>query len=179
MQYTANDYKAGQPRWCPGCGDHAFLASLHKAMPHTLFCLVSRGDVREGGPPSPSDRQDQVLSCRVFPAPALGLYSPASNTRGRSMRAMQHGLCLGLFHNADRLGSETSKPSEQLGARRNERGERQATIGWLRLLFRAVSIWHRTDCRHALIWILNVRSLSSLIAAIPVEGKSNALGKHR
>ncbi len=32
MQYTANDYKAGQPRWCPGCGDHAFLASLHKAM---------------------------------------------------------------------------------------------------------------------------------------------------
>lgn len=32
MAYTANDYKAGQPRWCPGCGDHAFLASLHKAM---------------------------------------------------------------------------------------------------------------------------------------------------
>lgn len=30
--YTANDYKKGQPRWCPGCGDHFFLASLHKAM---------------------------------------------------------------------------------------------------------------------------------------------------
>ncbi len=31
-EYTANDYKKGQPRWCPGCGDHFFLASLHKAM---------------------------------------------------------------------------------------------------------------------------------------------------
>lgn len=30
--YTANDYKKGQPRWCPGCGDHFFLASFHKAM---------------------------------------------------------------------------------------------------------------------------------------------------
>ena len=32
MSYTAQDYKKGQPRWCPGCGDHFFLASLHKAM---------------------------------------------------------------------------------------------------------------------------------------------------
>lgn len=32
MEYTAQDYKKGQPRWCPGCGDHFFLASLHKAM---------------------------------------------------------------------------------------------------------------------------------------------------
>ncbi len=31
-ELTLNDYKIGQPRWCPGCGDHAFLASLHKAM---------------------------------------------------------------------------------------------------------------------------------------------------
>ena len=31
-QYTAKDFKKGQPRWCPGCGDHFFLASLHKAM---------------------------------------------------------------------------------------------------------------------------------------------------
>lgn len=31
-QYTANDFKKGRPRWCPGCGDHFFLASLHKAM---------------------------------------------------------------------------------------------------------------------------------------------------
>ncbi|MGL5937954.1 MAG: 2-oxoacid:ferredoxin oxidoreductase subunit beta [Phocaeicola sp.] len=30
--YIAKDFKVGQPRWCPGCGDHAFLASLHKAM---------------------------------------------------------------------------------------------------------------------------------------------------
>ena len=30
--YTVQDYKSGQPRWCPGCGDHAFLNSLHKAM---------------------------------------------------------------------------------------------------------------------------------------------------
>lgn len=32
MTYTAADFKKGQPRWCPGCGDHFFLASLHKAM---------------------------------------------------------------------------------------------------------------------------------------------------
>lgn len=32
MEYTVNDYKKGQPRWCPGCGDHSFLASLQKAM---------------------------------------------------------------------------------------------------------------------------------------------------
>ncbi len=31
-KYTVQDYKKGQPRWCPGCGDHFFLASLHKAM---------------------------------------------------------------------------------------------------------------------------------------------------
>lgn len=30
--HQASDYKKGQPRWCPGCGDHFFLASLHKAM---------------------------------------------------------------------------------------------------------------------------------------------------
>ena len=35
MEYTFNDYKKGQPRWCPGCGDHFFLASLHKAMAET------------------------------------------------------------------------------------------------------------------------------------------------
>ena len=31
-EYTVNDFKKGRPRWCPGCGDHFFLASLHKAM---------------------------------------------------------------------------------------------------------------------------------------------------
>ncbi|MCM1028930.1 MAG: 2-oxoacid:ferredoxin oxidoreductase subunit beta [Pseudoflavonifractor sp.] len=32
-QYTAADFKNGSPvRWCPGCGDHAILNSLHKAM---------------------------------------------------------------------------------------------------------------------------------------------------
>ncbi len=30
--YTAASFKKGQPRWCPGCGDHFFLASLHKAL---------------------------------------------------------------------------------------------------------------------------------------------------
>ena len=32
MEYKNTDFKKGQPRWCPGCGDHFFLASLHKAM---------------------------------------------------------------------------------------------------------------------------------------------------
>lgn len=31
-EYTVKDFKKGQPRWCPGCGDHSFLASLQKAM---------------------------------------------------------------------------------------------------------------------------------------------------
>lgn len=31
-EYTAKDFKKGQPRWCPGCGDHFYLVSLHKAM---------------------------------------------------------------------------------------------------------------------------------------------------
>ena len=31
--YNPADYKSDQPvRWCPGCGDHAILNSLHKAM---------------------------------------------------------------------------------------------------------------------------------------------------
>ena len=33
QQYQAKDYKNQQPvRWCPGCGDHAVLNVLHKAM---------------------------------------------------------------------------------------------------------------------------------------------------
>ena len=33
MKYCAADYKSDQyVRWCPGCGDHAILATLHKAM---------------------------------------------------------------------------------------------------------------------------------------------------
>lgn len=33
QQYTSKDYKSDQyVRWCPGCGDHALLNSLHKAM---------------------------------------------------------------------------------------------------------------------------------------------------
>ena len=33
IKYTAADYKSDQyVRWCPGCGDHAILSVLHKAM---------------------------------------------------------------------------------------------------------------------------------------------------
>lgn len=33
VKFTPADYKSDQPvRWCPGCGDHAILNSLHKAM---------------------------------------------------------------------------------------------------------------------------------------------------
>lgn len=47
--YTAKDYKTGQPRWCPGCGDHAFLSALHKAMaelgvaPHKMAVISGIG----------------------------------------------------------------------------------------------------------------------------------------
>ena len=31
--YTPADFKSDQAvRWCPGCGDHAILNTLHKAM---------------------------------------------------------------------------------------------------------------------------------------------------
>ena len=48
-EYTAKDFKKGQPRWCPGCGDHFFLASLHKAMaeigvaPHNVAVISGIG----------------------------------------------------------------------------------------------------------------------------------------
>lgn len=48
-EYTAQDYKKGQPRWCPGCGDHFFLASLQKAMaeigvpPHDVAVISGIG----------------------------------------------------------------------------------------------------------------------------------------
>lgn len=33
QQYTPASYKSDQAvRWCPGCGDHAILNTLHKAM---------------------------------------------------------------------------------------------------------------------------------------------------
>lgn len=46
---TAQEYKKGQPRWCPGCGDHFFLVSLHKAMaeigipPHEIAVISGIG----------------------------------------------------------------------------------------------------------------------------------------
>ena len=31
--YTNKDYKSNLTvKWCPGCGDHAVLASLHKSL---------------------------------------------------------------------------------------------------------------------------------------------------
>lgn len=48
-KYKAQDYKFGQPRWCPGCGDHAFLGALHKAMselgvaPHEIAVISGIG----------------------------------------------------------------------------------------------------------------------------------------
>ncbi len=49
FMFTAQDYKKGQPRWCPGCGDHFFLASLHKALaeigvaPHNIAVISGIG----------------------------------------------------------------------------------------------------------------------------------------
>ena len=34
MIYTPQDFKSNQEvKWCPGCGDHAILASVQRAMP--------------------------------------------------------------------------------------------------------------------------------------------------
>ena len=48
-EYTAQDYKFGQPRWCPGCGDHSVLGALLKAMselgvaPHDIAVISGIG----------------------------------------------------------------------------------------------------------------------------------------
>jgi 2-oxoglutarate ferredoxin oxidoreductase subunit beta len=50
MSYEAKDYKSDQyVRWCPGCGDHATLNCLHKAMaevgvaPHNMVVISGIG----------------------------------------------------------------------------------------------------------------------------------------
>ena len=48
IKFEPKDYKSDQyVRWCPGCGDHAVLNCLHKAMaevgvaPHNMAVSVS------------------------------------------------------------------------------------------------------------------------------------------
>jgi len=47
LQYTAKDFKSDQEvRWCPGCGDHAILNSVQKALaelgiPKEKFVFIS------------------------------------------------------------------------------------------------------------------------------------------
>lgn len=40
MKYTPQDFKSTQEvKWCPGCGDHAILASIQRAMPEVCESL--------------------------------------------------------------------------------------------------------------------------------------------
>ena len=40
MKYTPQDFKSNQEvKWCPGCGDHAILASIQRAMPEVCEAL--------------------------------------------------------------------------------------------------------------------------------------------
>lgn len=40
MKYTPQDFKSDQEvKWCPGCGDHAILASIQRAMPDVCESL--------------------------------------------------------------------------------------------------------------------------------------------
>lgn len=40
MKYTPQDFKSNQEvKWCPGCGDHAILASVQRAMPEICEAL--------------------------------------------------------------------------------------------------------------------------------------------
>lgn len=40
MEYTQKDFKSDQQvRWCPGCGDHAVLAALQRALPEVAGLL--------------------------------------------------------------------------------------------------------------------------------------------
>ena len=41
-KFQPKDYKSDQyVRWCPGCGDHAVLNCLHKAMACVLYTSTS------------------------------------------------------------------------------------------------------------------------------------------
>ena len=48
-KYTYQDYKLGNPRWCPGCGDHAFINSFYRALaeigvpPHEVAVISGIG----------------------------------------------------------------------------------------------------------------------------------------
>lgn len=40
MKYTPQDFKSDQEvKWCPGCGDHAVLASIQRALPEISEAL--------------------------------------------------------------------------------------------------------------------------------------------
>ncbi len=47
--FVSSDYKKGTPRWCPGCGNHFFLASFHSALaeigvaPHNIAVISGIG----------------------------------------------------------------------------------------------------------------------------------------
>ena len=57
-KYTPADFKSDQEvRWCPGCGDHAILSAVQRALPeiadaldtpHNLFTLCRASDARRG-----------------------------------------------------------------------------------------------------------------------------------
>ena len=52
VKFQPKDYKSDQyVRWCPGCGDHAVLNCLHKAMTEVgMYLAMSRQADREGYP---------------------------------------------------------------------------------------------------------------------------------
>ena len=43
MELTAQDFKKGQPRWCPGCGDHFFLNTYAMQTIHGRAAAVCTG----------------------------------------------------------------------------------------------------------------------------------------
>lgn len=50
--YTAKDYKSDQyVRWCPGCGDHAIVTTLQKAMAELAFPRTKSPSYRESAAP--------------------------------------------------------------------------------------------------------------------------------
>ena len=64
-EYTAKDFKKGQPRWCPGCGDHFFLASLHKAM-------------AELGVAPHDTAASLASSARLYPSASIRMFQPSA-----------------------------------------------------------------------------------------------------
>ena len=99
-EYTAKDYKKGQPRWCPGCGDHFFLASLHKAMAEIGKAPWENAVISGIGCSSRLPYYMNTYAMQTIYGLTKGQYSPTS-PRGFVSKSSPYGTVEDPFHPAE------------------------------------------------------------------------------